>query len=63
MRGSVKPHSSEVVMYAVIKTGGKPDRVASGGTLKIEALPGDVGRAIVLDKVLMRYLIILHLRQ
>jgi large subunit ribosomal protein L21 len=53
MRGSVKPHSSEVVMYAVIKTGGKQYRVAQGETLKIETVAGDVGSAIVLDKVLM----------
>jgi large subunit ribosomal protein L21 len=53
MRGSVKPHSSEVVMYAVIKTGGKQYRVTAGETLKIETVAGDVGSAIVLDKVLM----------
>jgi len=53
MRGSVKPHSSEVVMYAVIKTGGKQYRVSQGETLKIETVAGDVGSAIVLDKVLM----------
>jgi large subunit ribosomal protein L21 len=53
MRGSVKPHSSEVVMYAVIKTGGKQYRVTQGETLKIETVAGDVGSAIVLDKVLM----------
>ena len=53
MRGSVKPHSSEGVMYAVIKTGGKQYRVKQGETLKIETVAGDVGSAIVLDKVLM----------
>jgi len=40
-------------MYAVIKTGGKQYRVINGETLKVEILPGDVGSAIVLDKVLM----------
>lgn len=40
-------------MYAVIKTGGKQYRVSSGDTLKIETLSGEVGSAIVLDKVLM----------
>ncbi len=40
-------------MYAVIKTGGKQYRVIQGETLKIETIPGDVGSAIVLDKVLM----------
>ncbi|MDO8414408.1 MAG: 50S ribosomal protein L21 [Gallionellaceae bacterium] len=40
-------------MYAVIKTGGKQYRVTAGETLKIETVAGDVGSAIVLDKVLM----------
>lgn len=39
-------------MYAVIKAGGKQYRVAQGETLKIESITGDVGSAIVLDKVL-----------
>lgn len=39
-------------MYAVIKTGGKQYRVAQGETLKIESVAGDIGSAIVLDKVL-----------
>ncbi len=42
-----------VVMYAVIKTGGKQYRVTNGETLKVEILAGEVGSAIVLDKVLM----------
>jgi len=40
-------------MYAVIKTGGKQYRVVQGETLKIESVDGEVGSAIVLDKVLM----------
>ncbi len=40
-------------MYAVIKTGGKQYRVSAGETLKIESVAGDVGSAVVLDKVLM----------
>ena len=40
-------------MYAVIKTGGKQYRVTAGETLKIETVAGDVGSAIVLDKILM----------
>ncbi len=40
-------------MYAVIKTGGKQYRVVQGETLKIETVAGDVGSALVLDKVLM----------
>jgi large subunit ribosomal protein L21 len=40
-------------MYAVIKTGGKQYRVVQGETLKIEIIAGEIGSAIVLDKVLM----------
>ena len=39
-------------MYAVIKTGGKQYRVASGEKLKVEKLAADVGSEIVLDQVL-----------
>jgi large subunit ribosomal protein L21 len=54
MRGSEKAHSySEVVMYAVIKTGGKQHRVRLGETLKIETVVGEIDSAIVFDKVLM----------
>ena len=40
-------------MYAVVKTGGKQYRVASGEKLKIEVIPADVGAEIVLDQVLL----------
>jgi large subunit ribosomal protein L21 len=40
-------------MYAVIKTGRKQYRVVTGETLKVELISGDIGSAIVLDKVLM----------
>jgi large subunit ribosomal protein L21 len=40
-------------MYAVIKTGGKQYRVATGERLKIEQLPADIGAEIVLDQVLL----------
>ncbi len=40
-------------MYAVIKTGGKQYRVITGETLKVEIITGDIGSAIVLDKVLL----------
>ena len=53
MRDFVKSQSSENVMYAVIKTGGKQYRVIQGETLKVEILAGDVGGEIVLDQVLM----------
>ena len=39
-------------MFAVIKTGGKQYRVASGDQLKVEKLTGEVGSEIVLDQVL-----------
>ena len=38
-------------MYAVIKTGGKQYRVASGEKIKVEQLPADVGSQITLDQV------------
>ena len=40
-------------MYAVIKTGGKQYRVATGEKLKIEQLPAAIGAEIVLDQVLL----------
>ena len=40
-------------MYAVIKTGGKQYRVASGEKLKIEQIPADIGAEIVIDQVLL----------
>lgn len=40
-------------MYAVIKTGGKQYKVASGDTLKIESLAAEVGNVISFDEVLM----------
>ena len=40
-------------MYAIIKTGGKQDRVQSGAQLRVEALPADVGAAVSFDQVLL----------
>ena len=40
-------------MYAVIKTGGKQYKVATGEKLKIESLGAEVGETINLDEVLM----------
>ena len=42
----------EVHMYAVIKTGGKQYRVASGEKIKVEQIAADVGQEIVIDQVL-----------
>jgi large subunit ribosomal protein L21 len=39
--------------YAVIKTGGKQYRVATGDRLRVEKLPGGVGDAVVFDQVLL----------
>lgn len=40
-------------MYAVVRTGGKQYKVATGEKLKVEQLPADVGAEVVLDQVLM----------
>jgi large subunit ribosomal protein L21 len=39
-------------MYAVIKTGGKQYKVASGEKIKIEQIAADVGQEITIDQVL-----------
>ena len=39
-------------MYAVIKTGGKQYKVASGEKIKVEQLSADVGQEILIDQVL-----------
>jgi len=39
-------------MYAVIKTGGKQYKVASGEKVKVEQIAADVGQEIVIDQVL-----------
>ena len=56
MRGFPDPAVGPVkrlIMYAVIKAGGKQYRVASGEKLKIETVVAEVGSEIVLDQVLM----------
>ena len=51
--GSVLGNSNqEVIMYAVIKTGGKQYRVAAGEKIKVEQIAADVGQEIVIDQVL-----------
>jgi large subunit ribosomal protein L21 len=42
----------EVNMYAVIKTGGKQYRVASGDKIKVEQITADIGQEITIDQVL-----------
>ena len=39
-------------MYAVIKTGGKQYRVATGEKLKVEQIVAEIGQQITLDQVL-----------
>jgi large subunit ribosomal protein L21 len=43
----------EFAMYAVIKTGGKQYKVATGESLKIESLTAEVGQTVSFDEVLM----------
>jgi large subunit ribosomal protein L21 len=40
-------------MYAVIKTGGKQYKVASGDVIRVERLAAEKGATIALDQVLM----------
>lgn len=40
-------------MFAVIQTGGKQYKVASGDVIRVEKLAGDEGAQVVLDQVLM----------
>ncbi len=39
-------------MYAIIETGGKQYRVASGQTISVEKLNAEAGKEVVFDKVL-----------
>ena len=39
-------------MYALIKTGGKQYKVASGEKIKVEQIAADVGQEITIDQVL-----------
>lgn len=39
-------------MYAVIKTGGKQYRVATGEKIKVEKIVAEVGQEVLLDRVL-----------
>ena len=39
-------------MYAVVETGGKQYRMAPGGVVAVERVPGDVGEVVELSRVL-----------
>jgi large subunit ribosomal protein L21 len=51
--GRARIELKELVMYAVIETGGKQYRAAEKDTLRVEKLEAEVGDEITLDKVLM----------
>jgi large subunit ribosomal protein L21 len=40
-------------VYAIVKTGGKQYRVATGEVVRFEALPGEVGTTLTLSEVLL----------
>jgi large subunit ribosomal protein L21 len=40
-------------MYAVVRTGGKQVRLATGRAVRVERLPGEVGEKISFDEVLV----------
>ncbi len=40
-------------MYAVVNTGGKQYKVQQGQVLRIEKIPGDVGKPVTFERVLM----------
>jgi large subunit ribosomal protein L21 len=42
-----------LTVYAVVKSGARQYRVGAGDTMVVERLPGDVGREVQLDEVLM----------
>ena len=39
-------------MYAIVETGGKQFRVASGDTVRIPTIPGEIGSEVTLGRVL-----------
>lgn len=49
---ALRSFTERVDMYAVIKTGGKQYKVATGEKLKIEQIAAEVGQQIVIDRVL-----------
>ena len=41
-------------MYAIVKSGGKQYKVRPGDRLRVEKVPGEVGKEVVFDKVLLK---------
>ena len=52
LRQSRRVFNERADMYAVIKTGGKQYKVATGEKIKIEQIAADVGQEITIDEVL-----------
>ena len=42
-----------MMMYAVVRSGGKQYRVSPGGSVRVEKLVGEVGSKVTLDEVLL----------
>ena len=42
-----------MMMYAVVRSGGKQYRVSPGGSVRVEKLSGEIGSKVTLDEVLM----------
>lgn len=42
-----------MMMYAVVRSGGKQYRVSPGGSVRVEKLAGEVGSKVTLEEVLM----------
>lgn len=40
-------------MYAIVETGGKQYRVQPGDIIRVERLPGETGKEVLFDKVLL----------
>ena len=43
----------DMIMFAVVKTGGKQYKVAQGDTIQVEKLPVEAGKTVDLNEVLM----------
>jgi large subunit ribosomal protein L21 len=53
MRGFPQEHSGVPIMYAVIKSGGKQYRVASGEKIKVEQLPAEIGSEVAVEVLMV----------
>jgi large subunit ribosomal protein L21 len=53
MPGFPEKRTEGLIMYAVIKTGGKQYRVAPGEKIKVEQLPADIGSQVAVDVLMV----------